>query len=225
MSNKSLGGTKMKKNYNLENSIERGDFIKDSFRIFGNEQVLMSCSDGLTYVFDNICEAISFVIHRVKEIDCIGYFKDSWFFNINTRDMGVFIETEIETYTIKTLESYRYVSERKRIEEENKELKFFLGDSKQKFAESINSKVKLIKAELESINFSDETKVTKILNRYFGNGWKSYWYTTNQLTQSSVEVILNVVLSDNTNLRLPISIERVTALKLPSIIKRKENNE
>lgn len=218
----------MKKNYNLENSIERGDFIKDSFRIFGNEQVLMTCSDCLTYVFDNVCEAISFIIHRVKEIDYVGYFKESYFFNINTRDMGVYIKTDIESYAIKTLESYRYVSESKKAKEENKELKFFLGDSKEKFVESINSKVKLIKAELEAIDFSEDTdtKVTKILNRYFGNGWKSYWYTTNQLTQSSVEVILNVVLSDNTNLRLPISIERVTALKLPaSIIKRKENNE
>lgn len=197
----------MKKTYNLENSIERGDFIRDSFRIFNNEQVLMTCSDCLTYVFDNTCEAISYIIHRVKEVDYIGYFKEAYFFNINTRDMGVYIKTDLEAYTIKTLESYRYISEEKRVKEENKELKFFLEDSKQKFAESINSKVKLIKAELESINFSDETKVTKILNRYFGNGWKSYWYTTNQLTQSSVEVILNVVL-DNTNLRLPISIER-----------------
>lgn len=213
------------KKYNLENSIERGDFIRDSFRIFSNEQVLMTCSDGLTYVFDNICEAISFVIHRVKEVDYVGYFKESWFFNINTRDMGVYIKTDIESYAIKTLESYRYVSESKKAKEENKELKFFLGDSKEKFVESINSKVKLIKAELEAIDFSD-TKVTKILNRYFGNGWKSYWYTTNQLTQSSVEVILNVVLSDSTTLRLPLSIEKVTALKLPtSIIKRKENNE
>ena len=215
----------MKKTYNLENSIERGDFIRDSFRIFNNEQVLMTCSDCLTYVFDNTCEAISYIIHRVKEFDYIGYFKEAYLFNINTRDMGVYIKTDLEAYTIKTLESYRYVSEEKRVKEENKELKFFLGDSKEKFAESINSKVKLIKAELEAIDFSD-TKVTKILNRYFGNGWKSYWYTTNQLTQSSVEVILNVVLSDNTNLRLPISIERVTALKLPaSIIKRKENND
>lgn len=213
------------KSYNLENSIERGDFIKDSFRIFGNEQVLMTCSDCLTYVFDNVCEAISYVIHRVKEIDYIGHFNDSYFFNINTRDMGVYIKTDVETYLIKTLESYRYVSENKRVKEENKELKFFLGDSKEKFAESIRSKTKLLKAELEAIDFSEDTdtKVTKILNRYFGKEWRGYWYTANQLTSSSVEVILNVVLSDNTNLRLPISIERVTALKLPtSIIKRKE---
>lgn len=215
----------MKKNYNLENSIERGDFIKDSFRIFGNEQVLMTCSDCLTYVFDNVCEAISFVIHRVKEVDYVGYFKESWFFNINTRDMGVFIKTDVETYTIKTLESYRYVSENKRVKKENKELKFFLGDSKERFTESINSKVKLIKAELESINFSDETKVTKILNRYFGKEWRSYWYTTNQLTSSSVEVILNIDIVSGTTLRLPITIKKVTDLKLQaSIIKRKENN-
>lgn len=214
----------MKRYYNLENSIERGDFIKDSFRIFGNEQVLMTCSDCLTYVFDNVCEAISFIIHRVKEIDYVGYFKESYFFNINTRDMGVFIKTEIETYTVKTLESYRYVSESKRAKEENKELKFFLGDSKEKFAESIRSKTKLIKAELETVNFS-EAKVTKILNRYFGKEWKCYWYTTNQLTQSSVEVILNIVLSDNTTLRIPISIEKATLKLSESIIKRKENNE
>ena len=224
MSNKNIGGTKMKKTYNLENSIERGDFIRDSFRIFGNEQVLMTCSDCLTYVFDNICEAISFIIHRVKEVDYVGYFKDSYFFNINTRDMGVYIKTDVETYTIKTLESYRYVSENKRVKEENKELKFFLGDSKERFTESINSKVKLIKAELETSDCSEE-KVTKILNRYFGKEWRSYWYTTNQLTSSSVEVILNVVL-DNTNLRLPITIKKVTDLKLlTSTIKRKENNE
>lgn len=217
------------KKFNLENSIERGDFIRDAFKVFGNEQVLMTCSDCLTYVFDNVCEAISFVIHRVKEIDYVGYFKESYFFNINTRDMGVFIKTEIETYTVKTLESYRYVSERKKVKKENQELKFFLDDSKEKFAESIRSKTKLIKAELETLDFSDKennNKVTKILNRYFNDGWKSYWYTTNQLTSTSVELILNVILSDSTTLRLPLSIEKVTNLKLPaSIIKRKENNE
>lgn len=207
----------MKKTYNLENSIERGDFIRDSFRIFNNEQVLMTCSDGLTYVFDNTCEAISFIIHRVKEIDCIGYFKDSWFFNVNTRDMGVYIKTDVETYTIKTLESYRYVSENKRVKEENKELKFFLGDSKEKFAESIRSKTKLIKAELETSDWSEE-KVTKILNRYFGKEWRSYWYTTNQLTSSSVEVILNVIIVSGTTLRLPITIKKATDLKLPASI-------
>ena len=205
------------KKYNLENSIERGDFIRDSFRIFGNEQVLMTCSDCLTYVFDNICEAISFVIHRVKEVDYVGYFKDSWFFNLNTRDMGVFIKTDVETYTIKTLESYRYVSEEKRVKEENKELKFFLGDSKEKFAESIRSKTKLIKAELETSDWSEE-KVTKILNRYFGKEWRSYWYTTNQLTSSSVEVILNVIIVSGTTLRLPITIKKATDLKLPASI-------
>lgn len=207
----------MKKTYNLENSIERGDFIRDSFRIFNNEQVLMTCSDGLIYVFDNTCEAISYIIHRVKEVDYIGYFKEAYFFNINTRDMGVYIKTDLEAYTIKTLESYRYVSEEKRVKEENKELKFFLEDSKKKFAESINSKIKLIKAELETSDCSEE-KVTKILNRYFGKEWRSYGYTTNQLTSSSVEVILNVVLSDNTTLRLPISIKKVTDLKLPASI-------
>ena len=185
----------------------------------------MPKSRDTSYVFDNICEAISFVIHRVKEVDYVGYFKESWFFNINTRDMGVYIKTDLEAYTIKTLESYRYVSEEKRVKEENKELKFFLGDSKERFAESINSKVKLIKAELENSDCSEE-KVTKILNRYFGKGWRGYWYTANQLTSSSVEVVLNIVLSDSTTLRLPLSIEKVTALKLPaSIIKRKENNE
>ena len=99
----------MKTNFNLENVLERAQLIKVSNNIFGNEEkVFMKCSDSLSYVFNNITEAIIFILYRVKEIDYSGTFTKCRIGNINSKDVYLSIKTDVESYIIKTLNSYLY---------------------------------------------------------------------------------------------------------------------
>lgn len=203
--------------FKIEEIKERAKFLERSNELFkGQGQILMTCSDCLTYVFDTICEAVIFIIHRVKETEEDGiplpphHFKEAYILNIGSPDICIRITTDQESYICKTLESYRYEQETERARKEQEELDFMLGDSGKRFLNNMTGKVVLMKSEFNSFfekenNNNIDSKIVHMLDRYFGvNGWQKYWFTSRQLSRISVEITLNVLLSDNcTTINIP----------------------
>lgn len=192
--------------FKIEEIKERAKFLERSNELFkGQGQVLMTCSDCLTYVFDTVCEAVIFIIHRVKETeDGIPphHFKEAFIMNIGSPDICIRITTNEESYICKTLESYRYQQESERIRKEQEEIDYMLSGNHERFMNNLKAKTSLIKLEFNNFNFDKKESISSsiihILNRYFGdNGWLRYWFTSRRLSRISVEVTLNVLLADN----------------------------
>ena len=192
--------------FKIEEIKERAKFLERSNELFkGQGQVLMTCSDCLTYVFDTVCEAVIFIIHRVKETeDDIPphHFKEAFIMNIGSPDICIRITTDEESYICKTLESYRYQQESERIRKEQEEIDYMLSGNHERFMNNLKAKTSLIKLEFNNFNFDKKESISSsiihILNRYFGdNGWLRYWFTSRPLSRISVEVTLNVLLADN----------------------------
>lgn len=97
-----------RQHWDIESEDEMADMIKTTSRLFYDKQVLMISSDSLIYVFDNIKEAIDYINMRVKTIDFVGKFVDAHIGNMTSKDIYLHIQTNIESYTVKTLDSYRY---------------------------------------------------------------------------------------------------------------------
>ena len=184
--------------FKIEEVKERAKFIERCNELFKGK-VLMTCSDCLTYVFDSMCEAVMFIIYRVKEVDYVGHFNQADIFNIGSPDIGIRITTDVESYIVKTLDSYKYEQEEEKLRKEQEELDFMLGDSDIRFLNNIHSKVALLKSELNCFDFDNDIdiKIQHMLNRYFGvNGWRKYWFTTRVLNRLFFEVTLNILLTD-----------------------------
>lgn len=201
-------------NFKIEEIKERAKFLERSIELFKCQgQILMTCSDCLTYVFDSICEAITFIIHRVKEDEegIPSYnFKEAMILNIGSPDICIMITTDKENYICKTLESYKYESENEKTRKEQNEIEYILGNSKQRFLDDMKEKTLLIKSEFNSnFNSFDDKKVTdskmvRMLDRYFGvNGWQRYWFSSRQLSKISVELTLHVLLSGGAIINVP----------------------
>lgn len=194
--------------FKIEEIKERAKFLERSNELFKGQGVLMTCSDCLIYVFDTVCEAVIFIIHRVKETkDGIPphHFKEAFIMNIGSPDICIRITTDEESYICKTLESYRYQQESERIRKEQEEIDFMLSGNHERFMDNLKAKASLIKLEFNNFNFDKKESISHILNRYFGdNGWLRYWFTSRPLNKISVEVTLNVLLSDgNTVIDIP----------------------
>lgn len=188
--------------FKIEEVRERAKFIERCNELFGKEKVLMTCSDCLTYVFDSICEAITYIIYRVKEVDFVGTFLDGRISNIGSPDILVRVSTNVESYIVKTLDSYKYEQESEKIRKEQEEIDFMLSGNHERFMDNLKAKTSLIKLEFNNFNFDKKESISSsiihILNRYFGdNGWLRYWFTSRPLSRISVEVTLNVLLADN----------------------------
>lgn len=184
--------------YKLEDIKERLCFVNRVSKLFEGD-VLMHSTDALTYVFDTVMEAVSFIFYRVKEIDYTGYFKEAVIFNIGSPDMGFQIFTEDEIYTVKPLNSYRYKKTSYDSKKEQEEIDFMLEGSGERFIDNVSNKASLIKKEFDSFKEKERsgTKIQHMLDRYFGpNGWSEYWFTHRQLSRIAVEVTLNVRLND-----------------------------
>lgn len=97
-----------RQHWDIESEDEMTDMIKTTSRLFYDKQVLMISSDSLIYVFDSIKEAIDYINMRVKTIDFVGKFVDAHIGNVTSKDIYLHIQTNIESYTVKTLDSYRY---------------------------------------------------------------------------------------------------------------------
>lgn len=98
----------LEKRWEIESESEMSDMIQTASKLFSDKQVLMSSSDRLIYLFDDIKEAIDFINFRVKTVDFVGTFEYARIGSINSKNMYLYIKTDVESYTIKTLESYRY---------------------------------------------------------------------------------------------------------------------
>ena len=188
--------------FKIEEVRERAKFIERCNELFGKDKVLMTCSDCLTYVFDSICEAITYIIYRVKEIDFVGTFLDGRISNIGSPDILVRVSTNVESYIVKTLDSYKYEQESEKIRKEQEEIDYMLSGNHERFMNNLKAKTSLIKLEFNNFNFDKKESISSsiihILNRYFGdNGWLRYWFTSRPLSRISVEVTLNVLLADN----------------------------
>lgn len=188
--------------FKIEEVRERAKFIERCNELFGKDKVLMTCSDCLTYVFDSICEEITYIIYRVKEVDFVGTFLDGRISNIGSPDILVRVSTNVESYIVKTLDSYKYEQESEKIRKEQEEIDFMLSGNHERFMDNLKAKASLIKLEFNNFNFdkkeSISSSIIRILNRYFGdNGWLRYWFTSRPLSRISVEVTLNVLLADN----------------------------
>lgn len=188
--------------FKIEEVRERAKFIERCNELFGKDKVLMTCSDCLTYVFDSICEAITYIIYRVKEVDFVGTFLDGRISNIGSPDILVRVSTNVESYIVKTLDSYKYEQESEKIRKEQEEIDYMLSGNHERFMNNLKAKTSLIKLEFNNFNFDKKESISSsiihILNRYFGdNGWLRYWFTSRPLSRISVEVTLNVLLADN----------------------------
>lgn len=98
----------VEKRWDIESESEMSDMIQTASKSFSDKQVLMSSSDSLIYIFDDIKEAIDFIKFRVKTIDYEGTFEYARIGNVNSKNMYLYIKTDVESYTVKTLDSYRY---------------------------------------------------------------------------------------------------------------------
>ena len=98
----------VEKRWDIESESEMVDMIQTASETFSDKQVLMSSSDSLIYIFDDVKEAIDFINFRVKKIDFVSTFEYARIGNVNSKNMYLYIKTDVESYTIKTLDSYRY---------------------------------------------------------------------------------------------------------------------
>lgn len=216
--------------FKIEEVRERAKLIERGNELFAKEQVLMTCSDCLMYVFNNVCEALTFIIYRVKEIetDFNIKFKEARIFNIGSPDIGINIYTSEESYTIKTLNSYRYKQDEEKAKKEQEEINFLLDNNHVRFIDNLKSKAELLKLEFNHFNFSnDDEPIIHMLNRYFGHGgWLRYWFTTKPLNKISVEVTLNVLLADEyTIINVPSDKPIKAAKKLNKNLKMIEEKQ
>lgn len=177
---------------------------------------MMTSNEGLSYVFKNVSEAITFIIWRTKEMPLyedfpIEKFNNARIGNIGSSDVYVSIETieketkNNSTYMIKTLRSYQYDKDKRKLEKEVSEINEILSgnNTEVRFIDDVNQKSKMLRKEFDrfkpSINRkANNDKITKILDRYFGmTGWQKYWITTRQLSVISVEMTLHVLLNND----------------------------
>lgn len=95
-------------NFDLETIKGRSDAILKAIEIFGSESVLMRRGDGLTYIFDNVTEAILFTISDVKEEEgIIDSFNKCKITEMNMTKI-IFISSTMSNYTIENMKSLKY---------------------------------------------------------------------------------------------------------------------
>lgn len=217
----------------VNNSIkERSKYIDTCQRHFGKNQILQIWSDNLIHVFENINEAIMFAIYRLKEIDFLEDISSCEIGNIGSNDIYASIHADPNNGTsciMKKLDSFRY--EYKPVDMtdnyfsdscdnlilspfhiDDSDTEYILDESKNKFLDLMNQKSILLEREAKSrvtldINENTNTKISNMLDRYYGRGgWIRYWFSYKQLDRISVEVTLNVELSNNDKIiNIPLS--------------------
>lgn len=208
--------------WDLERPEHRGDLIKAGLDLFGPEkQILLQSSDSLRYTFDNVAEAISFVVYRVKEVDYMGKFIGATIGNIGSSDMYISIHTDAESYSLKMLDSFEYTrkhsqevyNEQKVIatccSSPNQELQYMFMDNREHFINEMKNKVNLLKQEVDhhKPHLIEETDVNihHILNRYFGQSWIRYWFNVTPAGWAGCDVTWNIKLAEGTVITVPIT--------------------
>lgn len=163
--------------------------------IFGSEQVMLSCG-VITYMFDTASEAMMFIVYKENTVSKTVHIE------IDTNSVDINIDGCVETYTIKSLNTYQYQKNLKNLKRETEEIDYIL--ESRPFIGDIDAKTKLMTKEFRSYKpnelslLDQNNKIKSLIDRYFGkNGYESYWLTSERLSNNSIELTLHVELKDS----------------------------
>lgn len=163
--------------------------------IFGSEQVMLSCG-VITYMFDTASEAMMFIVYKENTVSKTVHIE------IDTNSVDINIDDCVETYTIKSLNTYQYQKNLKNLKKETEEIDYILEN--RPFIGDIDAKTKLMTKEFRSYKpnelslLDQNNKIKSLIDRYFGkNGYESYWLTSERLSDNSIELTLHVELKDS----------------------------
>ena len=221
--------------WDLEQPDQRGDMIKTALELFGPDRRMhMRASDCLEYNFDNVAEAISFVIYRVKEVDFQGTFESAEMGNIGSSDMYIYIKDDACTYTLKMLDSYEFnhKSGQERYTEQLNtifhsplnDLQIIFCDNSKKYIDNFNNKVEMLKTEVNSHKpcIFEETDcfIEHLLNRYFyaSPRWVEHWFEIKPIGWRTNNITWKIRLEDG----LVLSIDLNEAIKTSVAEKQKK---
>lgn len=162
-------------NFDLETIKGRSNAILKAIEIFGSESVILKRGDGLTYIFDNVTEAILFIIKCTKENEEIleNFNRCEIIEYSNNNVKHIFISTTLgskkySNYYIRNIESLKFTefaskSDRRVISNNIKsDIISDIGDLK-------------ISKYLNPAHVNNE-HVTNVLNKHIGKyHWKKWW--------------------------------------------------
>lgn len=185
----------MKETIKVTKETEAITAMKKINKIFGSEQVMLSCG-VITYMFDSASEAVLFIVYKENTVNKTVYIE------IDTNNVDIKIDGGVETYNIKSLNTYQYQKNLEDLKRETEEINSIL--EHRPFISDIDAKTKLMTKEFRSykpneISLLDQNdKIKKLIDRYFGkNNYESYWLTVEKLSENSIELILHVKLKDS----------------------------
>lgn len=164
--------------------------------IFGSEQIMLSCG-VITYMFDSASEAIMFIVYKENTVSKTVHIE------IDTNSVNINIDGCVDTYTIKSLNTYQYQKNLKNLKRETEEIDSILEN--RPFIGDIDAKTKLMTKEFRSYKYKPDelslldqnNKIKSLIDRYFGNSYVSYWLTSERLSENSIELTLHVELKDS----------------------------
>lgn len=185
----------MKETIKVTKETEAITAMKKINKIFGSEQVMLSCG-VITYMFDSASEAVLFIVYKENTMN------KTINIDIEHNSVDINIDGCIETYNIKSLNTYQYQKNLENLKRETEEIDSIL--EHRPFIRDIDAKTKLMTKEFRSykpneISLLDQNdKIKKLIDRYFGkNNYESYWLTVEKLSENSIEIILHVKLKDS----------------------------
>lgn len=174
-------------NFDLELIKGRSEAILKANEVFGSESVLMRRSDCLTYIFDNVTEAILFIIRCVKEDNEIPEnFTKCRIFEINN-SKHIFISTasdgkKCSEYSITNIESLNFTD--------------YMSKSDKRI---ISDDVKFdIISDVEDLRISkylnpahmNNEHIVNVLNKHICNHWSKWWL---EMTPTRINLCIEMV--------------------------------
>lgn len=152
-------------NFDLESIKGRSEAILKAAEVFGSESVLMRRGDGLTYIFDNVIEAILFVISNVKEDeDLVETFSKCKMVEINMTK-NIFISTNMSNYIITNTESLKF--DNTPVKKEND------------ISDNVKAEIMADIGDLRLSNYlnpacKNKIAITNAINKHISH-WKKWW--------------------------------------------------
>ena len=160
-------------NFDLETIKGRSDAILKAIEIFGSESVILKRGDSLTYIFDNVVEAILFIISSTKEDEeIVESFTRCEIIEINI-SKHIFISTALggtnySSYIITNIESLKFTD-------------YFPKSDKRILSDNIKSDIISDIGDLKISKYLNPARVNNehvanVLNKHIGKHcWKKWW--------------------------------------------------
>lgn len=185
----------MKETIKVTKETEAITAMKKINKIFGSEQIMLSCG-VITYMFDSASEAVLFVVYKENTVSKTVHIE------IDANSVNINIDGCVETYTIKSLNAYQHQKNLENLKRETEEIDSILEN--RPFIDDIDAKTKLMTKEFRSYKpnelslLDQNNKIKKLIDRYFGkNNYESYWLTSDNLSDNSIELTLHVELKNS----------------------------